>query len=333
VLGTAAALMIAPVTIRNYAVGDDLVLISSHTGSNIYLGNHEDSNGYFVLPRSMPRTLIDNPTDVRDYFKKMAEEDIGRELKPSEVSQYWSAKGFEYISSHPVDWLKLAGQKLMRLVNEYESSDNQSYYFSKQYSPVLTLPLFGYGFVLPLALLGMILAFRQRERLALLYLFVAAYSASLVLFFVTSRYRMLMVPYLIMFAAFAVRWLTERLREQRFAPFLKAAALLGLFIAVAFINIQGVSKEPQFIDYYNMANKYLNKGRFEEAIDAYQQSIEIRRDYLSSHNNLANAYQRSGQIEKAREKWRDVLELAKRKGSEQHIQRAKRKLREIERLR
>jgi tetratricopeptide (TPR) repeat protein len=102
---------------------------------------------------------------------------------------------------------------------------------------------------------------------------------------------------------------------------------------VAFINIQGVSKEPQFIDYYNMANKYLNKGRFEEAIDAYQQSIEIRRDYLSSHNNLANAYQRSGQIEKAREKWRDVLELAKRKGSEQHIQRAKRKLREIERLR
>jgi hypothetical protein len=130
VLGTAAALMIAPVTIRNYAVGDDLVLISSHTGSNIYLGNHEDSNGYFVLPRSMPRTLIDNPTDVRDYFKKMAEEDIGRELKPSEVSQYWSAKGFEYISSHPVDWLKLAGQKLMRLVNEYESSDNQSYYFT-----------------------------------------------------------------------------------------------------------------------------------------------------------------------------------------------------------
>ncbi|MCX7590548.1 MAG: glycosyltransferase family 39 protein, partial [Kiritimatiellae bacterium] len=44
----AAALAIAPVTIRNWLVGGEFVLISANTGVNFYIGNHEGATGFFV---------------------------------------------------------------------------------------------------------------------------------------------------------------------------------------------------------------------------------------------------------------------------------------------
>ncbi|NIN01520.1 MAG: hypothetical protein GTO24_26530, partial [candidate division Zixibacteria bacterium] len=38
--------MIAPVTLRNYFVGKDLVLIAWQGGLNFYLGNNPDATGY-----------------------------------------------------------------------------------------------------------------------------------------------------------------------------------------------------------------------------------------------------------------------------------------------
>ena len=327
VFGVAATLMVIPVTIRNYVVGDDLVLIAAHTGYNVYLGNNPESSGYLSMPSAIPRTLVDNPTDQRQWFKETAEKDLGRELKPSEVSQYWSAKGWAYITGHPGEWLGKVWDRLVRIANEYEFSDNQNYYFSQQFSTVLRLPLLVYGVVLPFALLGMVVAFRKRRKFSLLYLFVAGYTVGLLGFFINARYRMLMVPLLIIFAAHGLYWLGMKLREKEMKPAVKGIALLAVFFAVSHVNLgKAGSKSAHYIDYYNLANKYSAKERFEEAIAAYRKSIAMNPNYLSSHNNLASVLEKSGQYEAARDKWQDVLKMAERKGSPLHIERARKHL-------
>ena len=40
-----AGLAVFPVTLRNYVIGDDLVLVSAQGGANFYIGNGPDARG------------------------------------------------------------------------------------------------------------------------------------------------------------------------------------------------------------------------------------------------------------------------------------------------
>jgi 4-amino-4-deoxy-L-arabinose transferase-like glycosyltransferase len=322
VFSVIAALMVLPVTVRNYVVGDDLVLVSSHTGYNFYFGNNAETTGYFVIPKSIPRALADSPADQKKWFTKEAEKAAGKALKPSEVSDFWAKKGWEYIAEHPGDWLGLAFGKLARLINEFEFSDNQNYYFSKQYSVMLEIPLIGFGLICPLALLGLLLCARDFKRVGILHLFVAGYAAALVFFFVSSRYRLPLVPVFLVFAAHSLLWMIDKLEKKDFKQFLFALALLACFTAAAFSDLRGINKNPQFIDYYNVGNKYLAKGRLEEAVKAYTTSIKMGPNYISSYNNLASCYEKAGRIDDALEEWKIVFEMGEKINSEAHIRRA-----------
>ncbi len=330
VFGAVATLTISPATVRNWIVGDDFVLVSSHTGYNFHLGTNAESNGYLIMPSAAPRTATDHPTDQRDYFTKVAEEDLGRKIKPSEMNRYWTRKGLHFITTSPGTWLGIEWQKFIRLFNEFEFSDNQSYYFSTQYSFVLRLPLVGFGFICPLGLLGLVLCAPSWRKLFLLYLGFLGNSLSLLGFFTGARYRMIIVPFLILFAAYSLVWIIEKLKARDLSRLLKAAVPLGLFILLAFQPIPGTSKEPHFIDYYNLGNKLLTKKQYDGAIDAYQKSIAIEPGYLSSQNNLASAYSQAERWKEARAQWTRVLQMAERKGSQVHIKRARGSLKIIE---
>ncbi len=320
----AAAVMILPLTVRNYVVGDDLVLISSHTGYNFYFGNNAETTGYFVIPKSIPRTLADSPTDQKIWFTKEAEKSEGRAMKPSEVSDFWAKKGWTYIAEHPGDWLVLAFGKLARLINAFEFSDNQNYYFSQQYSVMLQIPLLGFGFICPLALLGMVLSAREFKRVGILHLFIAGYALALVFFFVSSRYRLPLVPVFILFAAHALVWMVDKLKKKEVKPFFAAALFTACCAAAVFYALPGTDKTPQFIDYYNVGNKYAAKGRVDEAVEAYTTSIKMNPNYISSYNNLAGLYEKAGLPDEALKQWRIVFEMGGKIKSDVHIQRASR---------
>ena len=91
--------MVAPVTIRNYAVGDDLVLISSNGGVNLYIGNNPQTS--LVTPR-IPDieqlagrsgwSLFAYPEIIRGV-----EAQAQRSMKYSEVSRYFSGRAFDFI--------------------------------------------------------------------------------------------------------------------------------------------------------------------------------------------------------------------------------------------
>ena len=57
-----------------------------------------------------------------------------RALRPSEISSYWYARAWDWITENPVQWLELEGEKLRLLLNWFEIPNSHSYYTARESS-------------------------------------------------------------------------------------------------------------------------------------------------------------------------------------------------------
>jgi Tfp pilus assembly protein PilF len=210
----AAAVVILPVTIRNYVVSRQFVPIAWQAGTNFYIGNSPQSDGMTAI---LPGTRGGWWGGFNDV-KRLAEEAEGRPLKGAEIDRYWLAQGLEFWRKQPGKALGLLARKTFLWFAGYEVGNETDLYTVKQYSfinyllfkiPFLEFP---FGILLPLALAGFWLWRGEWRRFLPVYLFVVTYSLSFIVFFVTSRYRTSIIP---VAAIFAGMGLTGLMRPQR----------------------------------------------------------------------------------------------------------------------
>ena len=269
-------LCIAPVTIRNWAVGHDFVPISSQAGVNLYIGNNPQSDGVTAV---VPGTRATWWGGYRDTIN-LAEQAAGRKLKPSEVSAYWTGRALQFARTEPLAWLKLTGRKVLLLLYGHELPNNEELYAARWYTPLLR-PLiwrwgplrFPFGLLAPLALVGMGLATWRRQReLAPVTLYVLAYAATIVAFFVCARYRIPIVPALLVLAAYAVVEAVALARARRWQPL---AVMTGLCVALAL---------PANHDFFNKGNIDLEKAHIDAAFcyAARDRNVEAEREYRAA---------------------------------------------------
>jgi len=235
-----AALILAPATYRNRLVGGQWVLGTTNAGQNFYIGNnpYNTSGEYQFLPFVSP-----NPKHEEMDFKREAERRSGREMSPKEISRFWFSESWNWIKAEPSSWIGLMWIKIRVFWGAYEIPDNLDYYLYRKWAPVLRFPIPGFGLVAPLGLLGAALAWNRRGWPRLLLLFMVVYSASVVLFFVFSRFRMAMMPALSLFAGYAIVELATRFRlafKERKSrwPALRASVLLVLLIAAVNVPVR-----------------------------------------------------------------------------------------------
>ena len=128
-------------SIRNQHVGDDFVFIASQAGVNFYLGNNPRADGR--SPRGMESVFAAPTSDYQDSVRVrgelIAEDVMQRSLKPSEVSNFWLARSFRWMRSHPIDSAMLFGKKIFYLIHGHEIFSNNTPYFSHNYSPVMKI--------------------------------------------------------------------------------------------------------------------------------------------------------------------------------------------------
>jgi hypothetical protein len=210
-----------------------------------------------------------------DDFRSVAEAETGHPLSTGGVSSFWLGKALDHVSSEPAFAAEMMGRKLLLLVADYELPDNQDMYFVARESPVLRLPLPTFGWILPPALLGISLGLRRREtqRLALL---VAAFGASIVVFFVQARFRMPAMPVLSVFAASGGAWLFGILRERRWRI---AALTAAPLVVVAFVSARmPANQDPtvhRALDFQNFGALYARTGEIDRATLAYRESLRL----------------------------------------------------------
>jgi len=242
----AVAVLVLPAA-HNYHVGGQFILTTANAGQNFFIGNNPSNN----TGEYQQLSFVDpNPKYEQRDFEREAERRTGTDLSDSEISRYWFAESGDWIRSDPLAWMKLLWSKVRAFWGAYEIPDSLDYYLYAEYAPLLRLPLPGFGLLAPLALLGALLSVRRRGWPRLLILFTLVYTATVVLFFVFSRFRMVTAPALYVFAAYAAVRLVQVWRdavaERRFRVPLIATALLLFFFVFVNLPVRAVSHSLGF---------------------------------------------------------------------------------------
>jgi tetratricopeptide (TPR) repeat protein len=299
VIGCVAA--VAPITARNYVVSDDLVLVSSNAGVNFYIGNNERAEGIYLLP---PDSGLDN---TRLYLSSRDAAEAatgGSNMRPSEVSAYWTSRALDFFRQQPGEAISLLWRKFRLFWNHYEIPNHHNKQFiTIHFASFLGALFVGFKLVAPLAVMGIVLLFLTRpvSPTARLYVgFVAVYMISLIPFFITARYRLPVVPFLVVLAAFGVFKLAEVLQKKRWRQ-AGIAAGAGLATAV-FVSWPMVNYDFGFNHtvigsvYSDLATEQPDKAveHIENAIVEYKTALELRPLSVDAHYNLGITYQRIG---------------------------------------
>ena len=258
-LALGVALAILPVTARNYAVGDDLVLTQSGLGANLYIGNWDgnDTGNYRKPPFARA-----NPAYEEMDFRAEAERRSGRALSPSEVSSFWLRETLAGIAANPARFAQGLARKTQLFANHFEVPDNESYaYFAAHVAPWLGWPGARFGTLFPLALIGLLLAPRTRGA-ALLAGYLLVYSASVIAFFVVSRYRMPIAPVMIAFAAHGIVRLVALARAGAWG---KLGALTLCLAALAVFVNQDIAHDDMAMSHFNLGGWHHESARAQRA--------------------------------------------------------------------
>ena len=274
VLALSTALMIAPVTLRNWVVSGDFVPISTYFGENLLIGNGPDSDGYTSWLPYLQELEGSGRFSVWEYdhIVKGLGKEIGRpDLSHAEASSIFMHKALDYIRAHPKRTLRLALKKALLFWSPIEITGNKVIQCEKDhYPPLKYLP----GFPLVAGLfffgLGVVIydAIRKRlpnaELLFLILSFCLLYYASFMPFFVNSRARHPLTGCFLLIGAYGLWRLYALWTARRRWQALAGGALIGLlFLAAARPIIPYTPDRARW--HYGRAESYLRSGRIAEA--------------------------------------------------------------------
>jgi tetratricopeptide (TPR) repeat protein len=299
-------LVLAPVGLRNLAIGGEFQLTTSQLGPNFFIGNHPQADGTY----GSVRNVIGEPHLEGRDAKRLAERGLGRSLTPGEVSDYWLQKSWDYIRSQPGQWLELLGKKWLLVWNAREIEDSDDFYIYQQWSWLLRSMAWisHFGVLAPLAVMGIFLTVKQWRQLWLLYAMILSLAASVAIFYVFGRYRFPLVPFLALFAGAGVVRIIAFYKEKNFQTLTIAAVLLlstGIVVNWPIIAISG----PGPGGYNNLANAYAKQGRVNQAIETAKMAVQLQPNYGIAHFNLGNLYASQGRFDLAQPYFGEAIRL------------------------
>ena len=304
--GAGLVIILLPVAVRNYSVGGGFYLTTSQFGTNFYIGNNPKADGTYASLRFGHGS----PEFERQDAIDLAQAAMQRTLTPSEVSAYWTGQATSFITSQPAAWLRLMARKARLLVNRSEMFDTESQESYADVSwPLRVLgPVTHFGILIPLALLGVITSWRDRQRLWVIAVMAAAYGASVVVFYVFARYRFPLVPFLLLFASAGLVALGGWWRTASTAARSATAALL--VVTILFTNQAALSADlMRAITENNLGTALQEAKRPAEAIEHHRRAIALMPDYPPAHNNLGTALHATGHLDEAIAEYQKAIDL------------------------
>ena len=282
-----ALLVLFAVAVRNYAVSGELILTTAQAGQNFYYGHNDLANGRAVqLPFVRP-----HPRFERADFHAEAERRTGRAMTAPEVSRFWLGESVGWALENPGRAIAVTWLKLRILLYRVEAPDNLNFdFFRTHLSTVLKLPLPAFWLAGPLGVAGLVLALARR-RAGMLALYVLPYAATMLMTFVLSRYRMAIVPVLLVYAAYALLSLWEAVRSRNRSALLWLLVPLVLCAAVAYPRW---TQSKFDVAWARMGSAWLAAEEPAEAAEAYRKALEVNPRLLHACIGLGQAQEKGG---------------------------------------
>ena len=291
----------APCWIHNYFVAHDRVFLSAHSGINFWIGNNPTSTGY---PRFPPGLRAGQAAMLEDSITA-AESAAGHPLKRGEVSEFWSAKARDYIRHNFGGWLRLLAAKLRNFWNGFQYDDLSVITSLRERG--VTLPGVYFGLVAALALPGILLAWKTISLSRWLTFAIALHLVAVLSVFTTERYRLPVVPGLLIFAAFALVTLWQNLLTRNVKPVIAYTALLFGSTALG----SWPQRDPSLwaLDTYNSGLQALDSGN----LDIARQKLDLAYRYSPENAEInfaqGNLHLALGDSSAAKTFYRSALQL------------------------
>lgn len=254
VLFAGVGLGTSPCWAHNYFVARDPVLLSAHSGINFWIGNNPAANGY----PSFPPGLRAGQAAMLEDSIVAAETAAGHPLKRSDVSAFWSSKARDYIRNDFSAWLRLLVAKLRNFWSAFQY-DDLSIITSLREQRVL-LPGLYFGVVAAFGIPGIFLAWRLAPQSRWIAAAILLQMAALLPVFVTERYRLAVVPGLLLFAGFGLSTLWESYALRNYSRL----AVYGALLIGSTILVSWPRRDPSLwaLDAYNSGWQALESNDF-----------------------------------------------------------------------
>lgn len=290
-----AALLIVPPSVYNTARTGRFVPVTAHGGINFYVGNRPGARPVYKPPEWMRRDMRGAIQDS----KLRAEEELGRSIDFAEASNYWFRKTLGEIAASPGRWMLLLAAKLRVFWNGVEVPDVVDISFYRRECPVLRFLFLPFVVISPLALCGLVVLASRGKNRSIVFLYVGVSLASVLMAFVSSRYRMPSIPVLILCAALYVSWTADELRAGRRRW---TIAGLGLFVllllAVGTPELVVVNRSAT---YTFMGNHYMQMKEEEKAEEAFAEAYRLDSESVENRINYARVLRIRGDDERSLE--------------------------------
>ena len=220
---------------------------------NFYIGNSAGADGVSSVPVGLrwERMVARVPQDVLE--------------DPVAASRWWTDAAWQEIKAAPAAALGGLAKKAAAFFNDREFRNNICYHFLQQVSPPLRYNPLHLAVVFPLAIWGLIRLWhgrtrQQRRAFFICILWIAGYWAAAVVYFVTARYRLPAVPFLILPAAWGCVDLTRAIGRREYKSLLVCAAIVLAGGALCWPPWFGSPQDAWTQDYVNLGNSLSEAG-------------------------------------------------------------------------
>jgi tetratricopeptide (TPR) repeat protein len=285
-------------------------MLPTNSGLNFWLGNNPDCRTTIGLrPQSLAwrqATAVDAEAVGAD---PAADPGFGR---------HFLRRSLAFWRSEPRQALACLGFKARTLVNGYELPETFDLYWLRRSSPVLRLltgrlgPLWlPFAALWPLALLGAVLAAARIRPAGWLLLGAVSFLPVLLGYYNGSRYRLSLVPVLIVLAAGAADWLIAVVAGRRFRALGVAAPVLAVGLAAAAWPCPHPSRGFDF-EAEAMAGVGLyraGEGRFDDAVGWLERAAARQPGSADLAHDLGRVRLLAGDLDGARRDLLRALEL------------------------
>ena len=317
-----AGFTILPATIRNFIVSGEFVPVNSQAGITFYTGNNPHANGYIATtPEIGGWTCFDWPRIVNETNKR-----IGRKMTQVEADKYYTMRALDYIKEHPYRTFQLMVKKFFLFWGPKEVCNQKEAECDIKESAVLrNLPV-RFSHILAFAILGLIMwitnVWKNRKKqlddnstskptqatIWLIIIFTAVYSASFIPFQVAGRYRVPIIPFLIIGASYSISYFYKLFIFKKFKQIILWLSFLLLIWFVTSYNFAGY--KPRVGRWYLFRGaSYLLDENYEKALEDFRYAEQLRPNDERVCVNIGVALYRTGNIDMANKYFKKALNI------------------------
>jgi len=291
-----------PTGILGFSTTGKFRILPFSGGINLYLGNNPNfKETTTIRPGLAWEKLLRLPE--REGIESIYEKDA-----------FFREEALGFMLKNPLKFTKGLVHKTSQFFSSRELARNVDMYVFRKWSNLLRIGVwkvgkFGFPYALLFALAVMGAAFWIRRIPLPIWLFLALYPAAVILVFVTSRYRMPVVPVMSLLASGGIVAFWEMTLKRHWP---KLAILSAIFL----ISAVGCSSFGPFpeerlnfkAELHNALGVVLQEmGHPEKAKKAYLNAIQSRDDFVDAYYNLGVLMEKQGKTNQAMDYYHQAI--------------------------